>query len=73
MDDLYLERIQGYMDELVRCKIEDCDFYLEHNAAAEFCDYIESLLHYQVVVKMNLDNVGEKIVEEMERRKNDKI
>ena len=41
--NLYNKRIKGYINELARCKCKDCDFYLEHNEAAEFYDYIISL------------------------------
>lgn len=41
--DLTLKRQLGYIEELKRCANEDCDFYLEHNEAYEFYNYIKDL------------------------------
>lgn len=41
--DLTEARQRMYMQELERCKNEDCDFYLEHNNVNEFYDYITNL------------------------------
>ena len=41
--DLTEARQRMYMQELERCKNEDCDFYLEHNDVDEFYDYITNL------------------------------
>lgn len=41
--DLRKERLNGYLAELRNCVKEDCDFYLEHDEAREFYDYICSL------------------------------
>lgn len=37
------ERKKNYIEELKRCSVEDCDFYLEHNEANEFYEYIQEL------------------------------
>lgn len=41
--NLYNKRIKNYINELRRCKNEDCDFYLEHNEVSEFYNYILEL------------------------------